>query len=219
MKLTVTLSIFLIAFFLYSCGGDKKSSAIDDIKNAVESAKDATESIEKVEDAMTKAQKKWEERKAAGDTLALHFTELQKFLPDEVPGYTAEKPQGETLNLMGFSSSQASRRYIKEVNGKKEIVKVTIHDFNSNQIGFSGATTWLAGNFSYENDNEYTRSFDVGVEDCYGHEQYDKRNRHAEVMIAVGYRFLVDIEAENQDGTDVVKSFVKYIDIKKLANM
>jgi hypothetical protein len=38
-------------------------------------------------------------------------------------------------------------------------------------------------------------------------------------MIAVGYRFLVDIEAENQDGTDVVKSFVKYIDIEKLANM
>ena len=218
MKLLTHLLLSVMVIFVFSCGGEKSDTA-DDIKTAVDMVKNMPDMAEKVDNIQTRAKKRWEERKELGDTVAMNYKELQKFLPKEVPGFTAEKPTGESLNMPGMSYSQAEQHFVKEENGKRTVVRVTIVDYNSAASMFSTAAAVFANNISFEDDNGYSRSIDVGVKDCYGHEEYSNKRRHASIMIAAGYRFIVSIEADNQDNADYLKDFVKYIDLEKLAKL
>ncbi len=218
MELSRILLIF-VSLILLSCGSDDKSDAIDDLKKAVETVQNIPETAEKIENSMTRAEKKWEERKARGDTLALHYKELQKFLPETIPGYVTQKTKGHSNNYMGQSISQASRRYFKKTDGQPEILNIEIIDYNSSLAGFAASTSWLVTDYSYEDDNKYIGNFDVGIDECFGNETFEKKNKKAQLILSAGYRFIINISANNQESIDKLKSILKYIDLKQLASL
>ena len=215
MKTFTGLFIILFIIGITACG--KKSDEQQAIENTMDIAKNAPEMVKKMETVQEKAQKIWKERKERGDTLAINFRELQKYLPTEIPGYTAEKPEGETMNMMGISYSEASIKFVKKTeDGNQERIKITILDYNSATSIFFTAAAWMATNYSVENSDGYSKTFDPGIEDCYGFEEYKIKQKTASITVAVGYRFIITIEANNQSGTDKLKEMLKLIDLKKL---
>jgi hypothetical protein len=212
--------LFIVALFIGISACGEKSKDVQDIKNAIDIIKNAPEAAKRVESAQEKAQKIWEARKAKGDTLPINFRELQKYLPDELAGYTGQKPQGESMNMMGLSYSEASRRYVKTgEDGKKEFITISIMDYNAAISMFTAAASWWSTGYSFENADGYAKSFDPGIEDCYGYEEYNSKRKDAKITLALAYRLIFTIEGSNQSGTDKLKNILKQVDIKGLAKL
>jgi hypothetical protein len=52
-----------------------------------------------------------------------------------------------------------------------------------------------------------------------GWQVYKKKTKNATVTLGVGYRFWVQVDANNQDDADKVLSIAKSIDLAKLASL
>lgn len=204
------ITLFVFSFMLISCGKEA-----EDTKNAMEALKNLSAAGEKIEDSQKRAEEKLAERKAKGDTLAMHFSELQKYLPESIDGYKSETPEGETVNFGGFSLSTAKKVF---TNGNQSI-KIELFDYNANLGQYSLMTAWTTMKISRENANGYERSFNTGIKDVVGYEKYEKQNKRVEILYGLGYRFYLTIEGENIENPDVLKSITNKIDMKKLASM
>lgn len=218
MKLfTVLLTITVI--LLASCGG-KEAQELKDTMDAFDAVSKLADAGEKMEEHTAIAEKRMAERKAKGDTIALHFEKLQEYLPASVSGYTAEEPYGQSFNAMGMSYSEASRKFVKtNSDGSQNFIEVKIIDYNESYHIYSGLTAWVSAGISVENSDGFERGYKTDIDYAYGWEKYSKQTKDASVLIAVGFRFLVTIEANNQNGTDDLKKIANSINLKKLANM
>lgn len=203
MKKITFLIISLMLLGIISCGEKTK-----EIKDVIDYTKKASEISDQVNDYQQKAEKKWAERQKKGDTLSLNFKELQKYLPQSVSGYVAEEPGGETTNIPGFSYSEAWRNFRIDSDGDGYI-DYRIVDYNSSSGLFSSiAFIWMTG-YSRETSEGYEKTFDPGIKDCYGWEQWNKESGIAEIKIAVAYRFIVQVTMDKQKDTEFAKSLAK----------
>lgn len=200
----------LLAFASCMRGSENEQSA--------EKPKNVFEALGKMGTAMANGTKSADEaikaRRAKGDTLAMHYTELQKFLPTTLAGYTAKEPNGSTVNMMGASYSNAEIRFR---NGNDD-VKITIIDYNQAYSIYSAATMMWTIGMSVDSPEERAGGikFDNRIA---GWETYRKKSKRAELTLGVGSRFWVQVEADNQENTDYVKSVAKSIDLDGLAGM
>lgn len=202
--LRVAASLLLSAALLTSCDGIQKAK---EAATAVQAAKNYAENVES-------GQKKAEERRAKGDTLALAYGELQKFLPASVEGYEKDgDPEGQTLNLAGASYSMAAQRYKKG----DETLKITITDYNGAYALFGMATAVMATGYSMENADEKVGPVDLGVGK--GYEDIKKKDKTVAVMVGLSDRFFVQAEATNQENSDLAKAALKQLDLQKLASL
>ena len=215
MKTLILLLAALVLIGLNSCGEKTK-----EVEKAIDIAKKAPDIAEKYEKTQNKAEQVWKERKERGDTLAVNFHKLQEFLPEEIPGYTAEKPTGESMNMMGVSYSEAKRKYIKKLDdGNNETIEITILDYNSASNLYTAATAMWLTNYSYENEQGFGKSFHPEVPDSFGFEEYKTNSKTATVTLAVAYRFIVTIEGTNQKDTENIKQMLKSINLSGLAKL
>ncbi len=215
MKILIYLiALFLIAGF-FSCGekADEMKEAMKVLQNAPEIAKKA----EEAQKSMTKADEKLKERRAKGDTLAMHYSKLQEYLPKSISGYEAEDPTGETANYGMYSFSTAGIKFKK--SGGSDNIKIQLVDYNAAYGMYSGLTVWAAMGISIDNDQKYEKTFDPGIHDAVAYEEFNKKNKDAKVTYALGYRFLLTIEASNQNGTDYIKGVANSMNLKNLASM
>ncbi len=205
MKLTHYAAVLLpVCLLLSACGGIQKAK---EAASAVSAAKNYAENVES-------GQKKAEERRAKGDTLALAYTELQKYLPAAVAGYEKEgEPEGQTMNMAGASYSTAAQAYKKG----DQTLKITITDYNGAYALYGMATAVMASGYSMENADEKVGGIDLGVGK--GWEDIKKKDKTASVLIGLSDRFFVQAEASNQDNADFVKEVVKSMDLQKLATL
>lgn len=215
MRTFILLIAIVVLIGLNSCGEKSK-----EVKEAIEIAKKAPDMAEKYEKTQNKAEQIWKERKERGDTLAVNFHKLQEFLPEEIPGYTAEKPTGESINMMGVSYSQAKRTYIKKLDDENdESIEITILDYNSASNLYTAATAMWLSNYSYENEDGYGKSYNPEVPDSFGFEEYETNSKSATVTIALAYRYILTIEGTNQKDTEHIKQMLKYINLSDLAKL
>lgn len=199
-----------IAFVLSACGGQPEEVKEEKPDNPIEALEDYANESQAAQDD---AEKKIAERKAKGDTLAMPYEELMKYLPGSIDGYTKGEPDGASVNIPGSSYSTASAEYTKE-NGDR--VKVTIVDYNQAYGIYTGLTAMWA--FSIDTPEE--KSQGVKLDDNIGGwEQFRKKSGDATITLGVGYRFWVNVEANSQKDTEWVKSIAKSIDLKKLASL
>lgn len=214
--------VFLIATMplsIISCGsGEKKAESKDQSKdeNKTMSGADSKSNIgNKAKTSSNSNEEKMKERRAKGDTLAMPYTELQKYLPSSVDGYKAEKPNGATINMMKMSYSSADIKFKKD-NG--DWVKVTIVDYNQAYNLYTAATAMWTMGMSIDTPEEKMNSinFDNTVG---GWEVYKKNRKDATVTLGVGSRFWVNIEANNQNDTEMIKSIAKTMDLSKLSTL
>src|ERR1035437_195609 len=119
--------------FLLSCSnGSKKDEITDKLKDVTSiastiSGKPGSDMAEKVNKANARHEEKMKERRAKGDTLALPYAELQKYLPESIDGYKADKPGGASINMQKISYSSADVQFKNDKGGH---IKVTIIDYN-----------------------------------------------------------------------------------------
>ncbi len=208
--LLITLPLSLSMFFV-ACGG--KADEVKEEEKANNPLEALENYAEESQQAQGDAEKKIAERKAKGDTLAMPYEDLMKYLPEDIDGYKKGEPDGASINMPGSSYSTANADY---TNDKGERVKVTIVDYNQAYAMYSGLTAMWA--FSVDTPEE--KSQGVKIDDkVAGWEQFKKKSGDAVITLGVGYRFWVQVEADNQKDTEWVKSVAKSIDLDKLASM
>lgn len=180
---------------------------VDQAQKAVELAKNSEEIAETLQEELEKGEAKLEERRAKGDTSALHYTELAKFLPERIPGYLVDgEPEGQNVNMNGLSYSQVEQDY-RASDGSE--LTITLVDYYMAQAMYQAATTMFNMGLEIDTNDEMLKGFDAGVEGVKGIEKLEKKDREASVLVAVSNRFFINIEAENQNNTELVKQVCK----------
>lgn len=206
--------ILSLTFYLISCGGGQKEE-----KKEIKSFQDLAENLEnvakKMEESVTGTSKKQQERRKRGDTLAIDYEELKKYLPESVKGYTLDgEKTGESTNMQGFSLSNVKADYKK---GEDEL-EINLVDYNSAFSMLQLVTAAWGMGLSVNNDNEKAGGVKISG-DIKGWETFRKKEKSAEVVLAISDRFLLTVKARNQSNTEFVKSVAKSMDINKLAKM
>ena len=200
---------------LVSCGGGKEKIGEEEIpeaSNPFEAIANMGKAMEKGANAL---QEKIKERQAKGDTLAMPYEELMKYLPGSIDGYTKGKTDGATVNMMGASYSNANVTF---ENDKNERIKIQLVDYNAAYSMYSTLTAMWAMGMSIDTPDEKANG--VKLEgDIGGWEVYKKKSKDVNLTLGIGYRFWLNIEADNQDNTDFVKSIAKSMDLDKLSGL
>lgn len=205
----------IIALSLTACGSkteEPKEVETPKPDNPIEALNNMAN---ETQNAQQEAEKKLAERRAKGDTLAMPYAELMKYLPQSLDGYKRGEPDGASMNMPGTSYSSADVTF---TNDKGEDVKVTIIDYNQAYALYTGATAMWAMGMSIDTPDEKAQGvkFENNIA---GWEQFRKKSGDATVTLGVGYRFWVQVEADNQKDTEWVKSVAKMVDLNKLASM
>jgi hypothetical protein len=216
MKKLIYITLpFALVFTLTSCGGkseEVKEEQVEKPSNPLEALENLTEDSQESQDA---AEKKIAERKAKGDTLAMHYEELMKYLPGEIAGYNRGEPDGTSMNQPGVSFSTADVRYTNE---KDEEIHITIIDYNQAYGMYTAATALWAMGMSVDTPEEKSQGVKFEGE-IGGWEEFNKKTGRTVLTLGVGYRFWVQIEADAQKDTENVKAIAKKIDLKKLSEI
>jgi hypothetical protein len=203
MKSINLLIISILAFISFRCGNSQEAQAL---RNLTEVAKN----IEKVGEEMEKSQAKAEERKKRGDTLAMNYKDLQKYLPKSVKGYELDgEMSGQTTNMQGMSVSVAKAKYKKG----DDFLNIELTDYNAAYTLMAGLT--MAWGMSMENDDEIAKG--CTIKGHKGFETFKKKDKDANVVLGISDRFYVSANANNQSSTDLIKSALESIDIDALA--
>jgi hypothetical protein len=212
----LSLLSILVAFALFVSCGEKA----EEFKQVMEAIENAPEIVEQMEESVNRAEEIREERAERGDTLAMNFRELIKFLPTEVSGYEASKPKGESINMGGMSFSNAEIKYTKKAeDGTESVIRLSLIDYNSAFIMYQGVTALWAAGFSVDNSEMTQKGYDPGIEDAMGFETFYYEKNKAEIQMGVGYRFFIDASATNVESVDILKDIVMELPIEKLAKM
>ncbi len=183
--------------------------------NNVASLTKAASSMEKT---MTEANDRMTARRERGDTLAIPYKELQAFLPAEIAGYKAVGgPSGASTGMGGMSYSTAEQKYQLGEGDAAKTLSVTIIDYNAAGAIYTGATAMLGSGFSSEDDTQRVQTIDVGVAGIKALETWQKQGHSASLAAGVADRFLVTIEADKQDDTELVNTAIKSLDLAKMS--
>ncbi len=208
--LTVTLSV---SFFIISCGGKVKEA-----KDAFSNLQNMAEAAETMADEMEEANEELQERRERGDTMAMHYEELAKFLPESVDDYNKSGDlDGGTTTMPGAGSfSSVSQRY---ENATGDHLKITILDYNAAQMMFMTAMAAYASGFSVDTPESMIKGLVIN-DDVKGWQELQKKRNEAKSVVGISKRFYMEVEADNQDNTDFTNSVIEDdIDIDKLAGM
>src|ERR1019366_3488348 len=142
-KVSVIISASIFVFGLISCGGKKaRNEKIGEEEvtkttgplGALGAMANMGKEMKKGNEA---AQAKLKERRAKGDTLAIPYADLMKYLPASIDGYKAGEPDGNSINMPGASYSTANVNF---KNDKGDNIKVTLVDYNAAYAMYSSVT-------------------------------------------------------------------------------
>jgi hypothetical protein len=188
----------------------------DDAQNAVSAVVAAAGASGKMEAGLKDAERFQQERVAKGDTLAMPYAELQKFLPESIDGYTARgAPSGSSQAMAGFSMSQTEQTWVAEpgADGATPEIKVSLVDFGGTQQGYAMMAAPLMMGFSQEDDRRRMGSTKVDVPHTGAWEEFNKENKDAKITAVARYRFVISVEARNkgEDQSAKVKGLAEEI--------
>lgn len=210
----ITLPAILV-LTMSACGGKSEELKEEEV-NKTDNPLEALQNLaEESENGQAAAEKKMAERRAKGDTLALHYEELMKYLPGEIEGYKRGEPDGTSMNQPGASFSSADVRY---TNDKDEEIHVSIIDYNQAYGMYTAATAMWAMGMSIDTPEQKAQGVKFEGE-IGGWEEFNKKTGHTVLTLGVGYRFWVQVEADAQKDTEGVKAIAKKIDLKKLSEL
>ena len=108
-----------------ACAGGAGKEEDTEVKNALDLITKAPKIAENMEKGVKEAEKRREERVKKGDTLAMNYKDLQKYLPKSPKGFEPDGgPKGESVNMQGLSFSSAIQEYKKGDNNPYNLNKI-----------------------------------------------------------------------------------------------
>ncbi len=203
----------IVTASLAAVGCGKKA---DDVQNAANAIAAAATAAPRIEAGMKEAEQFQKERVAKGDTLAMAYGALQKFLPASVDGYAAKEAPGGSQQAMGaFSMSEAEQTWVKPAGagGNTPEIKVSITDFGGTQQGYTMLAAPMLMGFSQEDAHRRVGSIKVDVPHAGAWEEFDKDNKSAKITAVARYRYLIAVESRNsgEDQSAAVKRLAEEI--------
>ncbi|HRK28674.1 MAG TPA: hypothetical protein PK239_15480 [Chitinophagales bacterium] len=205
------LLLLLFVVVLSACNQAKET------KEKVELGKQLQEMGENIEKGMEESAKKQEARRAAGDTLPLHFSDLKNYLPKAIAGFTPDgEPKGQTMNFQGASYSATEQRF---VDSQGNSITVMIQDYNGLPELYGMATMTLKTKMTFENDEQWLKTLHLGIEDVGALETYNKSSKDATVVVGVGDRFFISISGAGLPDTEKLKTVAKSLPLQEMAKM
>jgi hypothetical protein len=136
---------------------------------------------------------------------------LQRLLPDKVPGFVADQPEGNTLSVGGLSIADVSRVYYRGQRGAAETVTVRITDGADNQFLPTRADS--GAEFSNEGSSGTQKSYTLNGYPATLH--YDPAQRHGTLLVFVRGRYLVQVETKGLE-REALEQWWKKINVKPL---
>jgi len=181
-----------------------------EVKNAANAMAAVAGAASTMEDNQKEAENFQAERRSKGDTLAMPYAELQKFLPSAPDGYTADgEPGGSSQSMTGYSMSQAEQRFSKPAgaDGTTPNINVTILDFGGTQTAYGIMALPMMMNLSQEDGHHRMRTLKMDAPHTWGSEEFNKDSKDAKVTAVTRYRYMITVEARGQgsDESDAVK--------------
>jgi len=144
-------------------------------------------------------------------TQLVHFKELMAILTIDPPkGWeVAEKPKGSTIKApMPLSEAEVEFK-----SGDDKRLEVRIMDGLGGILPFMS----LAQGMEMESSEEYIKP--VTIQDFKGMETFKFKDKHGEIQLPVGNRFLVSLKGTGLDNNDLLKEVAGRLDLKKLAGL
>lgn len=196
---------------LAGCG--EKAQEIKNAANALEAVTQAGGGIVETQKA---AEKFYNDRKARGDTVAMPYAELQKFLPSAPSDYAAaEAASGSSQSMGAFSMSQTEQTFTKPAgaDGTAPTIKVGIVDFGGTQAAYGMMALPMMMNMSQEDAHRRMQTLKLSAPHTWGSEEYNKDDKSSKVTLITRYRYMITVEALNQgeDKSSMVKSLAEDI--------
>ena len=148
---------------------------------------------------------------AEGDE-PIHHNDLEKFLPKSIEGYDMEDPEGTVLNMQGFSVMSATAEYTR---ADEDYIRVSILDYNAAPSVYKTQTAMWGKGITIDSDDEYAKSFSFN-NDVKGWESFEKINKKANVVLGIGNRLLISVEANNQLDAEKSKDVLALVNLKSL---
>ncbi len=139
------------------------------------------------------------------------FRKLKEALPAELAGFETGESEGSKNNAFGISVSEAKRSFRSKDGAKR--VRFEIVDPGSLAGPFALAHVWLNIEVDKESSDGYEKTTTVAGRRV--HEKWSKSSKRAEVQTVVGKRFLVEVEAEGLEMSEV-KSLVDKLNLATL---
>lgn len=200
----VTTILFLGAL-LAGCG-----EKAQELKQGMEQMKNIAENADNIKETQNEQEQFIKERVAKGDTIAMPYAELQKFLPTSIDGYQLDgDPSGSQQSMAGFSMSNTEQHWVS-TSGDSENpsrLKVTLTDWGgtSGAYGLAGLAFML--NLQAEDDTHRMSTHKMDLPYTYAVEEYQKQSKETKLTVGTRYRYLINIETENggEDRTALLK--------------
>ncbi len=142
----------------------------------------------------------------------IHYKDLEKFLPTAIDGYDMENPEGTSLNMQGFSVMSATAEYTK---AHEDYIRVSILDYNAAPSVYKTQTAMWGKGITIDSDDEYAKSFSFN-NDLKGWESFEKINKKANVVVGIGNRLLISVEANNQLDAEKSKDILALVNLKSM---
>ena len=214
MNRSTSIILFLLAsLILVSCGGK-----VNEAKDAINNFKNISEAAETMAEEMKDANEEYEERRERGDTVAMHYEELAKYLPESVDDYEKSGDlDGGTTSMPGAGSFSNVSQVYKNENGDR--LKISILDYNSAQMLFMTAMAAYASGFSVDTPKNMIKGLVIS-DDVKGWQELQKDRKESKSVVGITNRFYVEVEADNQQNTDFTNSVIENdININELARL
>lgn len=157
---------------------------------------------------------KLEEKVKSGDTVAMPYTVLKSYLPSSISGYEEEEVTGTEVNDFGMSWSDTKKKYVKG----RQTVFITLSDYNGAYGLYAGASMVL--NLpNVNNEEETSESFTLKDGEIKGRQSFKKKTKEAVIILAIGERFLLNIEAQDQNSSEHIRTIAESLDLDELKKM
>lgn len=143
------------------------------------------------------------------------YSELEEYLPTDISGYTAGDPEGQTMNMEGFSFSSST---VEFYDSEDYFIRISIIDYVAASSMFQAASAMWATGMSYENDEMSAKTIEWN-DNISGWEEFNKLDNEATLILGIGDRFLFTIEADGQDGVDFIISIAEDMDLEDLLDL
>jgi hypothetical protein len=138
----------------------------------------------------------------------VNFKVLLGYLPAAPTGWTADKPEGNTMRLGQLEITTVSEKYAKgESSASIEIIDYSLQ----REMMKSMAMGW---HFSNENAEGYQKS--VTIDGAPGYETFTEADKTTDLYLIVGDRYWVHVEMKGEK-PEVARAWLAKIDLKSLA--
>jgi hypothetical protein len=142
------------------------------------------------------------------------FSKLLPLLPEAPSGWTADKPEGSTSDVGGFTLTNVHRDYKKGGGDNVPTASISILDSAANPE-YAAATT-AAWSYNSETTEGYSKS--VTLDGYPGFEAFESDRKHGTLWLMVAKRYFVQVELQGEDPKHL-QDWIKRVDLKKLAEI